>query len=126
MDGPMRLPKNKEEHLRVVRTMYDTWFAIWRDAYVPHLLHQPKWFDSDKDLLPGDLVYFLKQENKLASKWIIGMVEDVTRGSDGVLREVKVKYCNAFELMPYRPKLWNIRRLGAGHWEGSRGWLVGS
>ena len=97
LDGPMRLPKNKEEHLRVVRLMYDAWFAIWRDTYVPHLLHQPKWFNSDKDLLPGDLVYFLKQESKLAGKWIIGMVEEVEHGKDGVVREVKIKYCNASE-----------------------------
>ena len=37
---------------------------------MPHLLHQPQWFKSDKDLLPGDLVYFMKKEGKLATKWM--------------------------------------------------------
>ena len=56
------------------------------------MLHQPKWFNSDKDLMVGDLVYFLKQDSKLASKWILGMVEEISKGRDGVLREVTVKY----------------------------------
>ena len=67
LDGPMRLPKKREEHLKVVRETYDAWFNIWKDSYVPHLLHQPKWFKSDNDLLPGDLVYFMKKEGKLAT-----------------------------------------------------------
>ena len=46
MDGPMRLLKNMEDH-------------------------QPKWFDTDKHLLPGDLVYFNKVECKLSNKWTI-------------------------------------------------------
>ena len=77
--------------------MYDAWFKIWRDTYVPQLLHQPKWFDSDKHLLPGDLVYFNKSEGKLAGKWMVGMVETVDKGKDGVLREVTIRYCNASE-----------------------------
>ena len=97
LDGPMRLPTDKEEYLGVVRQKYDTWFRIWCDTYVPHLLHQPKWFNSDKDLVIGDLVYFLKKDSKLASKWILGMVEEISKGRDGVLREVTVKYCNAAE-----------------------------
>ena len=97
LDGPMRLPTDKEEYLGVVRQKYDAWFKIWCDTYVPHLLHQPKWFNSDKDLLVGDLVYFLKKDSKLASKWILGMVEEIDKGRDGVLREVTVKYCNSSE-----------------------------
>ena len=48
--------------------MYDAWFKLWRDTYVPLILHQPKRFDTDKDLLPGDLVYFNKTEGKLGKK----------------------------------------------------------
>ena len=97
LDGPMRLPKNKEEYLKNAREMYDAWFAIWRDAYVPQLLYQPKWFDSSRDLLPGDLVYFIKEESALKNKWIVGMVDEAQKGRDGVLREVTVRYCNASE-----------------------------
>ena len=97
LDGPMRLPRNKEEYLKIARETSDAWFAIWRDAYVPHLLFQPKWFRSDRDLLPRDLVYFIKEESKMSNKWLVGMVEEVKKGRDGILREVTVKYCNSTE-----------------------------
>ena len=42
-------------------------------------------------------MYFIKQDSNLASKWILGMVEEVSKGRDGVLREVTVKYCNSWE-----------------------------
>ena len=45
-------------------------------------------FRSDKDLLEGDLVYFVKKEGKLSNKWTIGMVDSVLKGRDGILREV--------------------------------------
>jgi hypothetical protein len=56
---------------------------------------QPKWLQSDRDLLPGDLVYFMKKERKLTTKWTIGMMEEVQKGRDGILREVTIKYCNS-------------------------------
>jgi hypothetical protein len=97
LDGPMRLPRNREEQLQNVRETYDAWFRIWKDVYVPQLLFQPKWFRSDRDLLAGDLVYFIKRDSALDNKWTMGMVEDVQTGRDGVLREVRIKYCNASE-----------------------------
>ena len=47
-------------------------------VYVPQLLYNPKWFRSDKDLMEGDLVYFV--------------VNSVVKGRDGILREVSIKY----------------------------------
>ena len=44
-----------------------------------------------------DLVYFMKKEGKLATKWTMGMVEEVQKGRDGILREVTIKYCNSSE-----------------------------
>ena len=54
--------------------------------YVPNLLHQPKWFISDKDLLSGDLVYLNKEEGKLGNMWIVRMVQQSKNGKDGVLK----------------------------------------
>ena len=42
LDGHMRLPKNRKEQLKIIRKNYDAWFKIWRDAYVPKLMHQQK------------------------------------------------------------------------------------
>ena len=64
LDGPMRLPKNREEQLDIITKMYDPWFRIWRDTYVPKLMHQPIWFKTNRDLVVGDLVYFIKKDSK--------------------------------------------------------------
>jgi hypothetical protein len=31
------------------------------------------------------------------AKWTMGMVEDINRGRDGVIREAVIKYCNSSE-----------------------------
>jgi hypothetical protein len=98
LDGPMRLPRNREEQLEVIAKMYNAWFRIWRDTYVPKLMHQPIWFRSDRDLMEGDLVYFVKRESEVGdAKWTLGMVDELHRGRDGIIREAVIKYCNATE-----------------------------
>ena len=54
---------------------------------------RPKWFRSERDLVAGDLVYFMKRDIDLTGKWTIWMVDLVSKGADGVIREVMIKYC---------------------------------
>ena len=95
--GLVRLPKNKMEMLEKVDQVYKVWFRLWRYTYVPKLMFKPKWFKTDRDLLEGDLVYFVKRDGALENKWTIGMVESVDRGRDGVIRKATIKYCNSNE-----------------------------
>ena len=67
------------------------------DTYVPKLMFKPKWFKTDRNLLVGDLVYFVKKDGALDNKWTMGMVESVDKGRDGVIRKATVKYCNSGE-----------------------------
>ena len=43
------------------------------------------------------MVYFRKREGKLDGPWTVGVVEEITRSTDGVIRRVLVKYHNASE-----------------------------
>ena len=43
------------------------------------------------------MVYFMKTKGKLATKWTMGIVEEVQKGRDGILREVTINYCNSSE-----------------------------
>ena len=97
LDGPVRLPAGKMEMLETVNRIYQLWFNIWKEAYVPKLMVRPKWFRSERDLVTGDLVYFMKRDGDLSGKWTIGMVDSVSKGADGIIREVMIKYCNASE-----------------------------
>ena len=50
-----------------------------------------------RDLLVGDLVYFVKKDGALDNKWTMGMVEVLDKGRDGVIRKATIKYCNSGE-----------------------------
>ena len=57
-------------------------------------MEQKKEFKSDRDLKVDDMVYYQKKESDLASPWVIGKVDQVVRGRDGIIRKVIVKYTN--------------------------------
>ena len=102
LDGPVRLPTDGGEMLEKVYETYDAIFKLWASTYIPRLIYRPsKWNKGDDELHIGDLVYFQKSpDKKLASKWIIGMVEQLPVGRDGQVRRVLVKYQNAGETQP--------------------------
>ena len=95
MDGPIRMPKSRLELLARVNETYDSWYKIWAETMVPKLLFKPKWFKTEKELKVGDLVYFPRADNKLDKKWIMGVVDSVERGRDGLIRMVDIRYKNA-------------------------------
>ena len=97
LDGHFRLAGDRYQLLEKVQNLYQAWFQLWKDAVVPRLIRQPKWFVSDKHLKPGDLVYFEKDPQKLSSQWIMGKVDMVHRGTDGIIRNVDVMYRNSQE-----------------------------
>ena len=55
-------------------------------------MEQPKWFKTDYDLKPGDIVLFLKNGSVITQTYQYGMVTSVSAGQVGVIRKVNVKY----------------------------------
>ena len=100
LDGPVRLPVDRQQQLRAVEDVYDAWFKVWKESYLPKLFFKPKWYKSDTDLKVGDLVWFIKEESKLSNDYTMGMVEQVNIGKDGLIRRVTVKYYNYTEKNP--------------------------
>ena len=102
LDGPIRMPGDGGELLQQVNQLYDGIFKLWADSYVPKLIYQPtKWNKDDKELQVGDLVYFQKEpDKKLASKWIVGVVDQLDRSRDGKIRKVVIRYQNSGETQP--------------------------
>ena len=97
LEGSFRLPAGGSEMVEKVHKLYTSWYKLWKDAVVPRLVRQPKWFRSDKHLQPGDIVYFEKETGKVTSPWIMGRVDQVVRGKDSLIREVTVAYRNSTE-----------------------------
>ena len=100
LDGPIRLPASRMELLAKVEETYMAWYKVWLETLVPKLMFTPKWYHTDKELKQGDLVYFRKKESELDGKWIIGLVDDVERGRDNIIRMVTVKYYNGHQKTP--------------------------
>ena len=94
LDGNMRLPVGGYEMVEKVEKMYQAWYKLWRDSVVPKLILKPKWFKTDHHLQPGDLVYYEKDSGKATSPWVMGMVQQVERGRDGLIREATIVYRN--------------------------------
>ena len=80
-----------------VEKSYKAWYKVWYDTFVPKLLFRPKWFKDECDLKVGDLVYFQKSESELSSNWTLGMIAELERSRDGLIRKAKIKYRNATE-----------------------------
>ena len=97
LDGPVRLSSNNRKMLGEIQEKYAAWYKVWCEVYIPKLMAQKQGFKNSRDLQVDDLVYFQKKESELASPWIMGKVDQVVRGRDGVIRRVILKYRNHSE-----------------------------
>ena len=97
LEGNIRFPVGGYEMVEKVEKLYSAWYKLWKVAVIPKLIRQPKWFKTDKHLKPGDLVYFEKDSGKATSVWIMGRVDQVMHGQDGLVREATVAYRNFSE-----------------------------
>jgi hypothetical protein len=72
---------------RYVQTLTNQFWKRWRQQYVQDLQMRQKWHTSKRNLRPGDIV-LVKDENQFRGNWVIGRVEKVTPGDDGLVRKV--------------------------------------
>jgi hypothetical protein len=75
---------------------------VFNDSLLPQLISQtaPKWYNHDRDLAQGDVVYFRKSEGPIKGPWTMGMVDSVLKGRDLLIREGCVRYHNADQTAP--------------------------
>ena len=74
--------------------IFDCWFEVWLSSHVPKLVYQPKWFKSDENLKPGDVVLFMKDNASFATRYQYGIVHEVEPSRDNKVRKVTVRYRN--------------------------------
>ena len=100
LNGPLKLPEGPASMMKKVNDVYKSFYRIYNDTMVAKLIQeaQPKWFRTDRDLKVDDVVFFRKSEGSaIKGKWTVGMVDSVTFGTDGLIREASIRYCNASE-----------------------------
>ena len=93
-EGPVTV-SHPDKLLENNERVFDTWFELWLSVHVPQIIDKPKWFKSDENLKPGDVVLFLKDDSKiLSSKYQYGIIDTVDFGRDHKVRKVTVRYRN--------------------------------
>ena len=97
LDGPVKLSNDNRKMLGEIQTKFESWYKLWCDVYVPKLMAQKRGFKNDRDLAIDDLVYYKKKDSELGSPWVMGRVDQIIRGRDGIIRRAVIKYRNASE-----------------------------
>ena len=77
--------------------VFNTWFKCWLISYVPTLILQPKWYQSDRDPEIGDVILFLKSEKEFERKYQYGIITDIKVSRVGKICQVEVEYQNYSE-----------------------------
>ena len=95
--GPVKVSENIGKILQQHKELYEAWFRAWLISYVPHLMFQPKWFNSDRDPKVGDVVLFLKSDKEFDKQYQYGVISDLKVSRDGKIRQVEVEYQNFSE-----------------------------
>ena len=90
--GLFEVPENPNSMMDKVYTLFRTWYQLWNTVYVPQILERQKWFDNREDLQADDIVLFKLRQSELSIVWVLGKVELIRRGRDGLARECVILY----------------------------------
>ena len=98
---PSRSLKNVEEsdlasygrhRWKKVQLIADEFWKYWSSIYLSNLIERNKWKTPRVPIKVGNVV-IVRSKNLPRSQWILGLVEKVFKGSDGLVRRAMVKVC---------------------------------
>ena len=73
-----------------IQYLADLFWHRWLREYLPTLQKRQKWLVPKPNISVGDLV-LLKQDNLLRNQWPLGLIIEIHKSADGVVRTVEVK-----------------------------------
>ena len=73
-----------------VQAIADEFWDRWLKEYLPTLQARQRWTKTERNFEPGDLV-LLSQAGTPRNRWPLGLVVDIRRSWDGLVRSVVVK-----------------------------------
>ena len=106
---PLSVSQNFEKILQNNLNVFNIiWFESWLTSYVPKLMEHPKWFKTDKDIVKGDVVLFIKHDGIIKSSYQYGIIEEVIPSRDEKIRKIKIKFKNHNEKL-FRYSIRSVR-----------------
>ena len=95
--APLVLSSDVRKIVQTNQEIFSVWFRSWLISYVPTLVPQPKWFQTNKSISVGDVVLFSKSDKEFENVYQYGMVKLTHISKDGLIRKVDVEYQNPNE-----------------------------
>ena len=92
--GPIIVTEDIGKIIQNNNKVFEAWFKSWLISYVPTLMIQPKWFNSDRDPKKGDVILFLKSDKEFNKKYQYGIISDLKVSRDGKIRQIEIEYQN--------------------------------
>ena len=90
--GLFDVPKRASDLMHKTEQIYDLWYRVWFNDYIPIIARMQKWFHEEENLKESDIVYFKLTDSPLASNWRVGKIEYTMTSKDGKVRTVGVSY----------------------------------
>ena len=84
---------------RQAQQLADVFWERFRKEYIPLLQARSKWIFVQRDICVGDVVLVV-DELLPRGQWPLGLVVDVHKSRDGLIRSVDVRYDNAVKERP--------------------------
>lgn len=81
------------ERWKQVQTLADTFWKRWTREYLPTLQERQKWLHHKRNLVSGDLVLIVDQDQP-RGRWPIGLIKETYPDSQGCVRHVVVHTAN--------------------------------
>ena len=97
--SPISITGNFSDIMKTNKKIFNIWLRTWLVNRVPKLMHQPKWFQQDRNIKVCDIVLLMKHEITITSKYQYAMIHEVLPSRDGIIRKVVVRYRNDQEIV---------------------------
>lgn len=75
---------------KISQELANHFWSRWVREYAPSIMNRQKWFETEHHLKSDDLVILI-DEKAPRNEWVKGRVVEVFKGSDGLVRTVKVQ-----------------------------------
>ena len=96
-------PTTEANHVRrrwqVIQDIANKFFEQFVSEYLPELQIRHKWCDVKESLQVNDVVLVVDEDTP-RGQWPLGIVEEVERSSDGLVRAAKVRCKNTLKRRP--------------------------
>ncbi|XP_055714830.1 uncharacterized protein LOC129808948 [Phlebotomus papatasi] len=86
-----KIPENRQTYWQLCQLRAQEFGRRWRLQYLNTLQQRLRWKITREHLKAGELVFLLDESSKEGSKWVLGKVESLNSGTDGLVRVARIK-----------------------------------